>query len=168
LSFELGSYLKTQTLKFKTPFPFIKGLAMPFGPIEILCIKFPETAVSKDIAAALKALIDSQMIRIVDIVFVQKDGSGDVTLVEIDEMDHIDHSFLDPLVADISGLISEEDMADIAEGLDNDSFAVILLFENTWATTFAEAVAQAGGRLVMSDRIPSQVVDEALAVQAAG
>jgi hypothetical protein len=141
---------------------------MPLGPIEILCIKFPETAVSRDIAAALKALIDSQMIRIVDIVFVQKHGSGDVTLVEIDEMDHIDQSFLDPLVADISGLIAEEDVTDIAEGLDNDSFAAILLFENTWATAFSHAVLKAGGQLVLSDRIPSRVVDEALAAQAAG
>lgn len=139
---------------------------MPFGPIEILCIKFPETAVSKDIATALKALIDSQMIRIVDIVFVQKHSSGDVILVEIDEIDHIDHSFLDPLVADISGLISEEDVTDIAEVLDNDSFAVILLFENTWATAFSHAVLKAGGQLVLSDRIPSRVVDDALAAQA--
>lgn len=140
---------------------------MTFGPIEILCIKFPETVVSKDIAAALKALIDTQMIRIVDIVFVQKHGSGDVTLVEIDEMDNIDHSFLDPLIADIAGLISEEDVADIAEDLDNDSFATILLFENTWATAFSNAVLKAGGQLVLSDRIPSRVVDEAIAAQTA-
>ena len=140
---------------------------MPLGPIEILCIKFPETAISKDIAAALKALIESQMIRIVDIVFVQKHGSGDVTMVEIDEMEHIDHSFLDPLVADISGLISEADVADVAEGLDNGSFAALMLFENTWATTFRDAVLTAGGQLVLSDRIPSRVVDEALAAQAA-
>ena len=40
---------------------------MPFGPIEILCIKFPETAISEAIALALKALVDRQMIRIVSI-----------------------------------------------------------------------------------------------------
>lgn len=140
---------------------------MALGPIEILCIKFPETAVSKDIAVALKALIDSQMVRIVDIVFVQKSRSGDVTLLEIDEMEHIDHSFLDPLVADIAGLISEADVADIAEGLENGSFAALMLFENTWATTFRDAVLRSGGQLVLSDRILSRVVDEALAAQVA-
>ncbi|WP_017296568.1 DUF6325 family protein [Nodosilinea nodulosa] len=139
---------------------------MPLGPIEILCIKFPTAAISEDIATALKALIDSRMIRIVDIVFVQKHDSGEVTLVEIDEMDTIDHSFLDPLVADIAGLISEQDVTDIAEGLDSDSFAAILLFENTWATAFGNAVRNAGGQLVLSDRIPSRIVDEALAAQA--
>jgi hypothetical protein len=40
---------------------------MPLGPIEILCIKFPETAITGDIATALKELVDTRMIRIVDI-----------------------------------------------------------------------------------------------------
>ncbi|MBD1872917.1 hypothetical protein H6F75_05445 [Nodosilinea sp. FACHB-131] len=140
---------------------------MPLGPIEILSIKFPERAVTAGIAAALKTLVDSQMIRIVDILFVKKNGSGDVTLTEIDEMDDIDHSLLDPLIADISGLISEEDVQAIAQGLDNNSFAALMLFENTWATSFRDAVLKADGQLILSERIPSRIVDEALAAQAA-
>lgn len=138
---------------------------MPFGPIEILCIKFPETAISKDIALALKALVDSQMIRIVDMVFIRKSGGGEVATVEIDDMQDIDHSFLDPLVADIAGLISEEDVAEIGHALSDNSFAALMLFEHTWATAFRDAVLNSGGQLLLSDRIPSRVVDEALAAQ---
>lgn len=140
---------------------------MPLGPIEILSIKFPERAITAGIAAALKTLVNSQMIRIVDILFVKKNGSGDVTLTEIDEMDDIDHSLLDPLIADISGLISEEDVQAIAQDLDNNSFAALMLFENTWATSFRDAVLKADGQLILSERIPSRIVDEALAAQAA-
>ena len=139
---------------------------MPLGPIEILCIKFPETAITGDIATALKELVDTRMIRIVDILFIRKSGSGDVTMTEIDEMQDIDHSFLDPLVADISGLISEEDVEEVAQALDNNSFAALLLFENTWATAFRETVLRGGGQLLLSERIPSQVVDAALAALA--
>ncbi len=141
---------------------------MPLGPIEILCIKFPTTAVTSGMVSALKALVDSQMIRIVDIVFIKKSASGEVTYAEIDEVDDIDHTLLDPLIADISGLIAEADVEAMAQTLDHNSFAALMLFEHTWATAFGEAVLQVGGQLVMSDRIPSQVVDEALAAQAAG
>ena len=138
---------------------------MTLGPIEILCIKFPETAITKDIAIALKTLVNSQMIRIVDILFIRKGGSGEVTMVEIDEMDDIDHSFLDPLIADIAGLISEEDVEEMGQALDNNSFAVLMLFEHTWATAFRDAVLSGGGELLLSDRIPNSVVEEALAAQ---
>ena len=87
-------------------------------------------------------------------------------MTEIDEMQDIDHSFLDPLVADISGLISEEDVEEVAQALDNNSFAALLLFENTWATAFRDAVLRGGGQLLLSERIPSQVVDAALAALA--
>lgn len=139
---------------------------MAFGPIEILCIKFPETAISEDIATALKELVNSRTIRIVDILFVLKQDNGDITMIEIDEMDHVDHSFLDPLVANIAGLISAEDVQVVANGLDNNSFAVIMLFENIWATSFRDAVLKADGQLLLNERIPSRVVDGALAAQA--
>ncbi len=140
---------------------------MPLGPIEILCVKFPTTAVTSGMVSALKALVDSRMIRIVDIVFIRKSASGEVTYAEVDEVDDVDHTLLDPLIADISGLIAEADVEEISQTLDHNSFAALMLFEHTWATAFGEAVLQAGGQLVMSDRIPSRVVDEALAAQAA-
>ncbi len=139
---------------------------MPLGPIEILCIKFPNTAISTEITSALKALVDSQTIRIVDILFIRKSESGEVTMNEISELEDIDHSLLDPLIADISELIAEEDVQAIGESLDNQTFAALMLFENIWATTFRDAVLKADGRLLFSDRIPSQVIEEMMATQA--
>jgi hypothetical protein len=136
---------------------------MSLGPIEILCIKFPNASITSDIATALKALVDSQMIRIVDILFIRKDVAGEVSFVEIDEMNDIDHSFLDPLIADIAGLISDEDVLDVAQTLENNTFAAILLFEHTWATVFRDAVLKANGQLLLSERIPHSVVEAALA-----
>jgi hypothetical protein len=40
--------------------------------------------------------------------------------------------------------------------------AAILLVENLWAVKFAEAVLRANGRLLLHDRIPFEVVNEAL------
>jgi len=138
---------------------------MPLGPIEMLCIKFPETAITDDIALKLKDLVDSQMIRIVDILFIRKTASGEVITTELDEMADVDHSLLDASISEISGLISEEDVADIAQKLDGNSFAAVMLFENTWATQFRDAVLQADGQLLLSERIPHSVIEAVTTVK---
>ncbi|WP_204140080.1 DUF6325 family protein [Halomicronema sp. CCY15110] len=138
---------------------------MPLGPVEIICIRFPETAITDNIALKLKDLVDHQTIRIIDILFIRKSITGAVTAAELDEMADVDHSLLDTAIAEISGLISEEDVADIAQQLDPDSFAAVMLFENTWATQFRDAVLQANGQLLLSDRIPHSVIEAATTVK---
>lgn len=138
---------------------------MSLGPVEILCIKFPNASIKDEIASALKALVDSNTIRIIDILFIRKSESGEVTMNEMSEMDDVDHSLLDPLVADVSGLIAEEDVQAIGESLDHNSFAAVMLFENIWATTFRDAVLQADGQLLLSERIPNSVIEEVIATQ---
>jgi hypothetical protein len=136
---------------------------MPLGPVEILCIKFPNAFIKDEITSALKTLVDSKTIRIIDIVFIRKTTNGEVMMTEMAEMDDVDHSLLDPLVADISGLISEEDVQEIGASLDHNSFAALMLFENIWATAFRDAVLKADGQLLLSDRIPNAVIEEVMA-----
>jgi hypothetical protein len=139
---------------------------MTLGPIEMLCIKFPNTLVKDEIASALRGLVENQTIRIIDILFFKKDENGDVTITEVNELDEIDRSLFTPLIADISELIAEEDVETIADSLDNHSLAALMLFENVWATTFRDAVLNAKGQLLFSDRIPNSVIEEVLATQA--
>jgi Family of unknown function (DUF6325) len=74
-------------------------------------------------------------------------------------------------MADISdvdaGLLNEDDIALAAEELEPNSSAGLLVFENVWATRFAEAVRNADGRLLANERIPNDVVQAALAYAAA-
>jgi hypothetical protein len=140
---------------------------MSLGPIEILCVKFPADFAKGEIAAALKALVVSKMIRIIDILFIQKAEDGTVVMNEVDDLDTMDIDLFEPLISDISGLISEEDVREIGQSLDNDSLAALLLFEHTWATSFRDAVLKANGELLLSERIPNQVIAELLTSQAA-
>lgn len=138
---------------------------MPLGPVEMLCIQFPKTAITDDIALKLKDLVDRQTIRIIDIVFIRKTASGEVMTTELDEMEDVDHSLLDASISEISGLIAEEDVADIAQKLDSNSFAAVMLFENTWATQFRDAVLKADGQLLLSERIPHSVIEAVMSVK---
>jgi hypothetical protein len=138
---------------------------MSLGPIEILCIKFPNNFVKDEIAAELRSLVENKTIRIVDILFIKKSENGEVIINEIDELDDVDYSIFDPIIADITGLISEEDVQAIAQSLDNNSFAALMLFENIWATAFRDAVVNANGQLLLNERIPSKVIAEVMAAQ---
>jgi hypothetical protein len=72
-------------------------------------------------------------------------------------------SIVDPFRADVSHMITELDIQAVAEKLGNNSTAGLMLIENLWAKKTQQAMLAANGRLVMFERIPHDVVEEALA-----
>ncbi len=136
---------------------------MPLGPVELLAIKFPKDHVGDDVASALRSLVDSGTIRVIDLLIAKKDGAGNVTMSEINDLDDEDYAALDPVVSDVSGLLSREDVNQFSSLLENNSSAAVMLFENTWATHFRDAVLQAKGQVLYNERIPHAVVEEVVA-----
>ena len=63
---------------------------------------------------------------------------------------------------DLTGMLSEEDARSMAATIEPNSSAAIMLFENVWATRFRDAILNASGEVVLSERIPKAVVDEIL------
>ena len=53
-----------------------------------------------------------------------------------------------------------EDVTELADALDLDSSAAILVFEHTWAKPLRDAIVGAGGVLAANFRVPGLVVDE--------
>jgi hypothetical protein len=134
------------------------------GPIEILIVGFPGNQFSGEIAPALAELVETGQIRVIDLVFVAKDGEGDVVGVELSDIDPAISAAFQPSVDEPSGLLAEEDIEDIGIALEPNSSAAILLFEHVWATKFQQAVVDSGGVLIDSIRIPKAVVDEVVGV----
>jgi hypothetical protein len=139
---------------------------MSMGPLEYLVVAFPGSRFKGDIIPALKRVVDNGTIRVIDLVFVRKDASGNVTEVELEDLDLQEEADgFSSVVGEISGLFAEDDIFQVAESLDNGSSAALLLVEHLWATEFRDAVVAAGGVLVASERIPKETVDRALAWQ---
>jgi translation initiation factor IF-2 len=142
---------------------------MSVGPIEYLVISFPGNKFKGEIIPALAELVENETIRILDLVFIMKDEEGNVAALELSELDEDDEAAAMSDISDIdSGLLNEEDIALAAESLDDNSSAGLLVFENVWATRFAEAVRNADGRLVANERIPYDIVQAALAYAESG
>jgi uncharacterized membrane protein len=136
---------------------------MDIGPVEILVVSFPGNQFTGEVAPALGELVESGTIRVIDLVFVTKSADGEVTGIELSELDEATRAAFNPHVEDPSGLVSDEDIEDLGDALEPNSSAAILLFEHVWATKFRDAVVDSGGELVASIRIPKEVVDEVVA-----
>jgi hypothetical protein len=136
---------------------------MPFGPIELLVVKFPGNRFTGDLMPALSELVENGTIHIVDLLFVHKNAAGETSLFEFDDLAPDESGQWAPLAADVTPLLNDDDALQLAASLDNDSSAGILLFENSWATRFAQAVRAAHGEVVVNERIPQAVIDDVLA-----
>lgn len=136
---------------------------MPLGPIEILEVKFPGNQFRGDIVPALAELVDSGMIRIIDFLFVGRDDGGNVLVTEFNDMGEALIAAFDPVVDEISELISDEDIATLSATLEPGSSAAIMLFENVWATRFANTLRAANAEIILNERIPLAVIEEAVA-----
>ena len=135
------------------------------GPVELLFVEFPGNQFTGEIIPALRDLIDQKTIRVLDLVFVAKDADGNAVGLELEELPSDSKGAFSELVEELEALISEEDVEDLAEALEPNSSAAILLFEHTWAIPFRDALANSGGQLVV--RLP--ITEEALAeIAAAG
>jgi Family of unknown function (DUF6325) len=134
---------------------------MTTGPVEYLVVGFPDGTVSDVIAPELAKLVDNQTIRILDLVFLTKDTSGNVAVVEVDELGQL-AGFVE-IDAEVGGLIGPEDIGFVGEELDAGSAAAVLLVEDLWAAPLAEALNRSGGFLLEGARIPEDLVEAAIA-----
>ncbi len=132
-------------------------------PVEYIVIEFPGNQFNGDVAPALAELIATGTVRIIDLLFVTKDAAGEVGWLELGDLDSDVAAAFDALEGEVGGLVSEEDVAEVAANLSADSSAVLIVWENTWAERFAQAVVASSGQVVAHERIPVAVVEAALA-----
>ena len=133
------------------------------GPVEYLVVEFPGNKFKGEIVPALKELTDNGTIRVIDLVFVRRDEDGSATWIELSDLPIEDAAPFDDLDGEFGGLLNEEDILMMADLIQPNSSAAVMVFENVWATRLRDAIVGAGGRLVDNARIPAALVDAAIA-----
>lgn len=135
------------------------------GPVEYAVFRFPGNEFKGEIVPALADLVEREIVTILDLIFIIKDAEGTVAWFELQDAPEQ----LQGLVAvtgERSALLSEADVDVIASELELDSSAALLVWENVWAENFANAIRGANGEVVLTERVPAEVVDAALAAVA--
>jgi translation initiation factor IF-2 len=131
------------------------------GPVDYAITAFPGSRFRGEIAPAIGELVESGMIRVIDIAFVGKDSAGEAAALELTELDPDVREALESVGVQVGGLFNEDDVMAAAEELEPDSSAALIVWENVWARKVAQAVRNAGGVVLDFDRLPDDVVHAA-------
>jgi hypothetical protein len=136
---------------------------LELGPIDVVVIGYPPDAPrTGDAIPAFVDLVDRGIIRVIDVLIVQKGADGVVSGVEIADLDGDGAGDLVVFEGARTGMLGDEDATVAGEALEPGEAAVLICFENAWAGPFAAAVRRNGGRLLDFQRVPTQEVIAAI------
>jgi hypothetical protein len=141
------------------------------GPVDFLIVEFPVGAqnFTGEGADELVRLHDSGIIRIMDLVILEKREDGTVEGHELSDLEDLGE--LARIEEQLAETLAEEDIINLAAAMAPGSVAGVLIYENLWAAPFASAMRRAGGQLIADGRIPIQAIiaaieaDDALVAQ---
>ena len=137
-------------------------IVRPAGPVDVAVIAFDEPKFDGSIAAAIADLVADGTVRILDIVLVNKDENGEVTVLEVTDVDGDGIPDLIALQGDIPGMLSETDAGLAVEEMPNSTAIALIAWENTWLVRAGQAIRNNGGTLIAFERIPAEDVQAVL------
>lgn len=123
-----------------------------------MLIGFPDNKFTGGIAPALTGLVLNGTVRILDLVFIQKDADGNVLSFEFDELPET--AAYGDIDGDADGFLDEEDILAAAEELEFNSSTLLIVWEDLWAAPLAAEILASGGQVISGHRIPHAVVTE--------
>jgi hypothetical protein len=128
------------------------------GPVDYLVVEFPAGASSftGEMAAELRALVDSGAIRVIDVLILTKDADGTVVATELTDIGELGE--LQAIEAELGKLLAAEDVEHLTAAMEPERTAGVLIWENLWAAPFASAVRHSGGELIANGRIPIEAI----------
>jgi hypothetical protein len=138
------------------------------GPVEYVVIAFPGNRFKGEIVPAVAELVDTGIVRILDVAFIKKDADGNTTMFEYDTLDDVLAFGFADIDGEAGGVLNDEDLELAAEALEPDSSAALIVWEHRWAARAAQAIRDAGGRIIAGERVPDEIVEQALADLATG
>lgn len=142
------------------------------GPIQVFVIGFDKFEASGHILAELKRVRKRGVIRVIDLLFVQKDSHGGIeNSMHLTDLSESERQRLGSVAGALIGLqagglegaeegaamgalavaerdygMNAEQLKDLADSIPNGSAAAILVIEHHWAARLRDAIAEAGGR----------------------
>jgi hypothetical protein len=134
--------------------------------VEYLVISVPRLSATAGVASALKELVGSSRIRILDLVGVETGDDGRYVAIEPEDLPGL--AELQGVEGEVGGMLSEDDLALACGSLPPGAAALILVVEDRWAGLLADAARHNGGRIIGGERIPRHRLQQARRARSAG
>jgi uncharacterized membrane protein len=163
---------------------------MTLGPVQMLVVGFTGDRFTGEILAELKRLADEDVVRLVDLMVVRKDASGEVESLQQSDLSEDEAMEFGAIVGALMGFGADgeegamagaeagaEALADghvfdddekwfLADAIPEGQAAAIALLEHRWAIPLRAAIERAGGKVVADEWVhPTDLV--AVGVEAA-
>jgi uncharacterized membrane protein len=162
-----------------------------YGPMQLLVIVFEDPKFHGQVRRELESVMENGMIRLIDLLFIWKDESGDITSLEATQLDEEERMRFGAVVGGLIGYaagskegaregakagalaavqedygITDEDIMEITDDIPENTAAAIIIIEHLWAKSLKQAIRDSGGILVSQGMITPElltVVGEELA-----
>jgi hypothetical protein len=131
------------------------------GPVDYVLLEFPTDQLTGEAAPALMDLVESGVIRLLDLLVISKGEDGSVEGIELTDPTS-EHGGFAYFAGARSGLLGDDDIGLAAEAMTPGTVAALIVYENSWAAPFVSAVRNSGGELIASQRIPAADVMAAI------
>jgi len=142
---------------------------MPIGPVQLLVVSFEEPEFRGEIIEEFRRLRDSDVIRLIDALVVQKDLDGNLAAVQWSDLSIEESEEFGATVGALLGLgmagdagmaagviagaeagadghvIDESQVWNVADTIEPGGAAALALIEHLWAGPLRDAIARAGG-----------------------
>jgi hypothetical protein len=136
---------------------------LELGPVDVVVIGYPPDAPRTGEAIPLFVdLVDRGIIRVLDVLMVQKNSEGTISCLEIADLDGDGVDDLLVFTGARTGMLGDDDASTAGEALQPGEAALMICFENAWAAPFATAVRRNGGRVLAFERVAAQDVLDTL------
>ncbi len=145
---------------------------MTIGPVQLVVLGFEGNNFTGEILPELKRLRDHDVIRLIDLLFVTKDETGEVTVIEASDLSQEEAMEFGATVGALIGfgeageqgavegaLAGAEALEDgnvfdehqvwyVTDSIPNGSSAAIALLEHRWAIPLRDVMQRAGGTML--------------------
>lgn len=123
------------------------------GPIDFIVVGFEGNKFNGSILKELAAAIDKGIISLVALSAIVKDNDGVVTTLDIASLGEDYAVDLAQYLPAEQTAIDQDDIDEVADLLENNTAAGLLVVEHLWAKPLKQAIIDAGGVLVADGRI---------------
>ncbi len=119
------------------------------GPIDYIIVGFEGNQFDGSIMQAIAEAEQSGAIALVAMKAITKDANGNVAALEVTSTDYPD-----------TGMVTEDDLNEVAELIENNTTAGLLVVEQLWAKPLKKALIDARGVLIAEGRIHPEAAIE--------
>jgi uncharacterized membrane protein len=154
---------------------------MEFGPVQMLVVGFENGRFSGEILAELRRLREHDIVRLVDLLFVAKDESGEIEAIEHSDLAEDEAEAFGALAGALVGMgaageegaeagaaqgaaaveergsvMDPDNVWYVADAIPPGTSAGIVLLEHRWAIPLRDAIERAGGNALVDTWIHPQ------------